>query len=138
MGAIWKAIKKNKKDFLHLIGVLIKKNTESFHKSLTKIPTEQKAKIKPSVKIRIFCLLLYLFILFKLFLLNTLFLGYKSTSSIKMLAITSHLVYPKALTTPLKIYIRTKRMSLVNTSSSMTGMRKVLTFLVLVVLFLLI
>ncbi|PON50475.1 hypothetical protein PanWU01x14_223400 [Parasponia andersonii] len=50
IGAIWRAIKENQKYFPHLIGVLVRKNTEPFHKSWAKSPAKQKAKIEPSVK----------------------------------------------------------------------------------------
>ncbi|PON96584.1 hypothetical protein TorRG33x02_075650, partial [Trema orientale] len=46
-GAIWRAIKENHKYFSRLIGVLVRKNTEPFHKSWAKVPAEQKAKIEP-------------------------------------------------------------------------------------------
>ncbi|PON53683.1 hypothetical protein TorRG33x02_304720 [Trema orientale] len=49
-GATWRAVKENKKYFLHLIGVLVRKNTEPFHKSWAKVLAKQKAKIEPGVK----------------------------------------------------------------------------------------
>ncbi|PON89008.1 hypothetical protein TorRG33x02_152370 [Trema orientale] len=45
---------------------------------------------------------------------------------------TSYLGYPIVLTAPLKTSIRTGRMSSVNTSRSMAGMRTILTFPVLI------
>ncbi|PON62134.1 hypothetical protein TorRG33x02_280180, partial [Trema orientale] len=49
-GATCRAVKENQKYFPYFIGVLVRKNIETFHKSWAKVPTEQKAKIELGIK----------------------------------------------------------------------------------------
>ena len=48
VGDTWNPVGVNRKYFPHLIGVLVKINTEPFHKSWVMMPEKQVAKIAPS------------------------------------------------------------------------------------------